>query len=513
MKYIKNLSIIIIAIFFSSFILTSCKNTTLETNKTETTISNETETKETIKEYVTNNDVFVIDENSDKPKPNNGYPTNTPPGFVNPDGSIPGVPKNGGPAPVEKPETYTAVHTYDKSDTISNLKIESTGKDENAILVNNKSNLIINKFNIKRINSNSTGGDLASFYGVGAAALSLNGNLFMTDGRIETDSEGGAGVFAFENGIANLTDVNITTRKNTSGGIHVAGGGTLSAKNVNATTDGDSSAAIRSDRGGGKMVVNGGNYITNGVGSPAIYCTADITVDNAKLNSNNSEGICIEGKNTTTLNNVDLTSNMHDDEQNDNTWSIIVYQSMSGDSEIGKGIFNMNGGSIKSSNGGIFYTTNTESEFNINGVDIKQAEDSEFLLQVTGNTNKRGWGSAGKNGAKCTFNATNQVLEGDIICDSISTLDLNLKGATMFTGNLIMNDKFTGGVTGDGYVNVNMEENSMWIISQDMKINKLIYKGEIVDDAYQIVPVYDTQGNLLIDGISGLKITVDELEE
>ena len=46
-----------------------------------------------------------------------------------------------------------------------------------------------------------------------------------------------------------------------------------------------------------------------------------------------------------------------------------------------------------------------------------------------------------------------------------------------------------------------------------MKINKLTYKGEIVDDAYQIVPVYDTKGNLLIDGISGLKITVDELDE
>ena len=502
----KFLNIILVTLLISTMVLTSC-------GKNNTSSNNNGTQEETIKEFVTNNDVFVIDENSDKPRPNNGYPTNTPPGFVNPDGSIPGAPKDGGPGPVEKPESYTAVHTYDTSDTISNLKIESTGKDENAVLVDNKANLILNKFDIKRINDNSTGGDIASFYGVGAAALSLDGNLYMNSGKIETDSEGGAGVFALENGIANLTDVNITTKKNTSGGIHVAGGGTLSAKNVNATTEGNSSAAIRSDRGGGKMVVTGGTFTTNGIGSPAIYCTADITVDNAKLVANNSEGICIEGKNSTTLNNVDLASSMHDDEQNDNTWSIIIYQSMSGDSEVGKGIFNMNGGSIKSSNGGIFYTTNTESEFNINGVDIRQSEDSEFLLQVTGNTNKRGWGNAGKNGAKCTFNATNQILEGDIICDSISTLDLNLKGATMLTGNLIMNDKFTGGVTGDGYVNVNMEENSMWIISQDMKINKLTYKGEIVDDAYQIVPVYDTQGNLLIDGISGLKITVNEFEE
>ena len=512
MKNKINISTLLAVLLFCSLLFTSCNNKTATSNANE---SNKLiETSETIKEFITNNDVFVLDENSDKPKPNNAYPSNTPPGFVNPDGSIPGVPKApGGMGPQEKPESYNAVETYDVSDTISSLKVESTAKDENAILVDNKANLILNKFDIKRISDNSTGGDLASFYGVGAAALTINGNLYMDNGKIETDSNGGAGVFAYDKGIANLTDVTINTKKDTSGAIHVAGGGTLSAKNVTATTDGNSSAAIRSDRGGGRMVINGGTYTTNGVGSPALYCTADITVDNAKLISNNSEGICIEGKNTTTLNNVDLTSSMHDDDQNDNTWSIIVYQSMSGDSEVGKGVFTMNGGTIKSTSGGIFYTTNTESEFNLNGVDIKKSDDSEFLLQVTGNTNKRGWGSAGKNGAKCTFNAINQVLEGDIIVDSISSLDLNLQGAAILTGNIIMNDKFTGGVTGDGYVNVNMAENTSWIISQDMKINKLTYKGEIVDDAYQIVPIYDTQGNLLIDGISGLKITVDEFEE
>ena len=219
----KFLNIILVTLLISTMILTSC-------GKNSTSSNNNGTQEETIKEFVTNNDVFVIDENSDKPKPNNGYPTNTPPGFVNPDGSIPGAPKGGGPGgpgAQQKPESYTAVHTYDKSDTISNLKVESNGKDENAVLVDNKANIILNKFDIKRISDNSTGGDLASFYGVGAAALSLDGNLYMNSGKIETDSEGGAGVFALENGIANLTDVNITTKKNTSGGIHVAGGGTL----------------------------------------------------------------------------------------------------------------------------------------------------------------------------------------------------------------------------------------------------------------------------------------------
>ena len=501
MKKYKKLSLFLIMILSLVNILISC-------NKKSEVIETTTETTETVKEYITSNDMFIIDENSDKPKPN-GMPTSIPPGFKNP-GEINNPPTNN---MMTKPESYTAVNTYEENESVNKLRVESTGKDESAVLVTNGATMISNNINIKRTSENSTGGDLASFYGVGAAALTIDGNLFLSNGDITTDAAGGAGVFAYDKGVANLENITIHTNKDTSGTIHVAGGGAISAKNLTALTEGNSSAAIRSDRGGGKINVTGGTYETNGVGSPAIYCTADITANNAKLIANNSEGICIEGLNQTTLNNVTLTSNMHDDTQNDTTWSVIVYQSMSGDSEIGKGVFNMNGGSIDSKNGGIFYTTNTESEFNLNSVVIKSSEDSEFLLQVTGNNNKRGWGKTGENGAKCVFNANNQLLNGNIIVDSISTLNLNLTGATLYTGDLIYNNQYAGTDNGKGYVDVSISDDSVWIISQDTVLNNIVYKGKIVDDAEQIVPIYDTKGNLLIDGISGLKVTVNSLEE
>lgn len=74
------------------------------------------------------------------------------------------------------------------------------------------------------------------------------------------------------------------------------GGGNMIASNLTITTSGISSAAIRSDRGGGTVSIDGGTYTTNGQGSPAIYSTASITVNNAKLVSNASEGIVIEEK-------------------------------------------------------------------------------------------------------------------------------------------------------------------------------------------------------------------------
>ena len=78
-----------------------------------------------------------------------------------------------------------------------------------------------------------------------------------------------------------ITNSTISTEQNTSGGIHVAGGGKLYAANLTVNTNGGSAAAIRSDRGSGTMIVDGGSYTSNGSGSPAVYVTADITIHNA----------------------------------------------------------------------------------------------------------------------------------------------------------------------------------------------------------------------------------------
>lgn len=199
------------------------------------------------------------------------------------------------------------------------------------------------------------------------------------------DTNGGAGVFSYNKGVTYVSDTTITTKQDTSGDIHVAGGGTLYACDVTATTNGQSAAAIRSDRGGGTMVVDGGTYTSNGTGSPAVYSTADIAVNNAKLIANGSEAVCIEGLNSLRLFDTSLTGNMSDDSQNDCTWNVILYQSMSGDSQEGNSTFEMNGGTLTAKNGGMFYTINTESTITLSNVNIKYADDNDFFLRCTGN--------------------------------------------------------------------------------------------------------------------------------
>ena len=404
-------------------------------------------------------------------------------------------------------DSYDAANEYSSDETVSDTSLESTGTDENAALVSNGAEVTFNNDVISRTSSDSQGGDNSSFYGVGAAVLATDGTAYVKDSTVTTDSKGGAGLFAYGDGTVCAADTNITTQQDTSGGIHAAGGGTLYAWGLNVETNGESSAAIRSDRGGGKMVVDGGTYTSNGVGSPAVYCTADIAVNNAELTANGSEAVCIEGLNSLRLYNSNLTGNMSDDDQNDTTWTVILYQSMSGDSEVGNSTFQMDGGTITSQNGGLFYTTNTECTIALKDVDITYNDDSEFFLQCTGNNNQRGWGQSGANGSDCSFTADSQDMKGNVIWDSISDLDFYMTNGSTLEGAFV-NDETYAGNGGDGYCNVVIDKESTWTVTGDSTITSLSNAGTITDADGKTVSIVGTDGTTYAEGDSDYTITV-----
>lgn len=425
-------------------------------------------------------------------------------------GNAPGGGAPGGSAS-SQPESYNAVTEYTEDTEVSDETFSSTGSDENAVLVSNGSNVTLKDITLDRTSSDSTGGDSSSFYGVGAGLLVTDGTVTIDNATITTDSAGGAGIFSYGNGNVTVSDSTITTRQDTSGGIHVAGGGTLTAKNLTVTTNGESSAAIRSDRGGGTMTVDGGSYTSNGTGSPAVYCTADISISNAALTANGSEAVCIEGLNSLKLTDCDLTGNIPENEQNDCNWTVILYQSMSGDSEVGNSNFSMTGGSLTSKNGGMFYTTNTESTFYLSGVDLSYSDSNDFLLKCTGNSNARGWGSSGANGADCEFTTDAQTMAGKIIWDSISQLDVSLKNKSTWTGSFVQ-DESNAGNGGDGYADLTVDSSSTWIVDGDSTLSSLTCKGTITDADGNTVTVKSTDGTTYVEGTSSYTITVNSYE-
>ncbi len=309
-----------------------------------------------------------------------------------------------------------------------------------------------------------------------AAVLVKDGsNTTITGGDITSDAKGSNGVFSYggnggQNGSSGdgttvtISDTKIVTTGDGSGGIMTTGGGVTKASNLDITTSGQSSAAIRTDRGGGSVTVDGGTYTSNGLGSPAIYSTADISVSNATLTSNLSEGVCIEGLNSIKLENCDLTAN--NTKQNGNATfldTIMIYQSMSGDANSGTSSFSMSGGSITSKSGHVFHVTNTDAVITLNNVTIKNEDSNNILLSVCAD----GW-SGGSNIA--TLDATSQKLSGLVKVGNDSTLTMNLSSNSNFEGTIDGNISNASGIrvsTEVGNVSVTLDDTSTWTLTAD----------------------------------------------
>ena len=201
----------------------------------------------------------------------------------------------------------------------------------------------------------SDSGDEADFYGDNAAIFATNGGtLNLADMVIETNGTHANGVFSYGSGtVVNISDSEITTEADNSGGIQTTGGGTTNAVNLTVQTAGNSSAAIRSDRGGGTVSAEGGSYTSTGYNSPAVYSTAAISVSDAALTAENSEALVIEGQNSISLTDCEVKGCMSDDKGSSsaiNVHNVMIYQSMSGDAEVGEASFKMEGGSLTSGN-------------------------------------------------------------------------------------------------------------------------------------------------------------------
>jgi len=124
---------------------------------------------------------------------------------------------------------------------------------------------------------------------------------------------------------------------------------------------------------------------------------------------------------------------------------------MSGDAEVGKSYFTMEGGSLTSSNGDMIYVTNTSCEVRLTNVAI--VPYNGVFLKVVGNDARTGWGVVGKNGGQCVFTADHQDIAGDIIVDKISTLDFSLTSGSTLRGTI--NNANSG-----GSVTVHIDETS-----------------------------------------------------
>ena len=485
----KLLAILLAAVLV--FSLAACSGTSIENTDTQTD-SGSTQTAEA--------DITDADTETAELSASDGTAPGEPPdGTGGPDGTPPdgngggpgGAPGGNSSADID----YTGAVEISSAETQEGQTYASTTADESALLISTADDVTVTNPTVTKT-GDSDGGDNCNFYGLNAAVLVKDGSTTtITGGTITSDASGANGVFCYggnggQNGASGdgttliIRDTVIRTTGSGSGGIMTTGGGITYAYDLDVETSGQSSAAIRTDRGGGTVYVDGGSYTSNGLGSPAIYSTAEIHVANATLVSNLSEGVCIEGVNSIELTDCDLTANNTKCNGNATFYdSIMIYQSMSGDADSGTSSFTMTGGSLTSKNGHVFHVTNTNAIITLENVTITNEDSDNILLSVCAD----GW-SGGSNTA--TLNAIKQALKGVIKVGSDSTLTLNLTEDSTFEGSIdgsITNASGNTVSTEVGTVSVTLDGSSTWTLIGDSYITA--FSGDaanIISNGYTV---------------------------
>ena len=342
------------------------------------------------------------------------------------------------------------------SKSIKSQKITSGDKDKSAVLSKNGGKISLDKCTITK-SGDSTSVDSSNFYALNAAVAAQSGStVTVSGGTISTDAEGSNAVFATgENSKITVKNTTIHTKGNSSRGLDATYGGTVTASKVKITTEGAHCAPLATDRGGGTIKASSSKLYASGDGSPCIYSTGDITAVNCTGKATGSQIAVVEGKNSITLSKCTLTGAGKD--------GVMLYQSTSGDAEVGTAVFTSRSSTLETTSGGpMFYITNTDAVINLKNT--KLVFDSGVLLKASGN-NTNNWGTPGKNGGNVTLNASAQKLAGDILCDEISSVKINLSSKSEFTGSVDTEN------TGD--VSVTLDKSSVWNVTADSYVTDL----------------------------------------
>ncbi|MBQ8120524.1 MAG: hypothetical protein IJ172_07100 [Ruminococcus sp.] len=314
----------------------------------------------------------------------------------------------------------------------------SSGTDRNAFLVINGGSLKISNAKIVKTGDASTNdskhssdvSDDYNFYGINSVILVVGeeSSAQISDCIITSDCSGANAVFSTAGANVNVNNVQITTTGNSSRGVYATYDGTINADHVDITTRGAHCAPIATDRGGGHVTVTNSKVQCSGDGSPCIYSTGEIKVENVVGVSTGAQAAVIEGKNSITMTSCDFTVSGGNN-------GVMLYQSMSGDASDKDATSNcstltMTGTTIRNStDGAMFYITNTTSVINLEGGNTLECKNGDLVNAATGR-----WGKDGSNGGKLTLNIKGDKVSDSVTADDISSVAVNVLDGGEFNG-------------------------------------------------------------------------------
>lgn len=385
-----------------------------------------------------------------------------------------GMPRQGMPGGMNQSNpsiAATASNAVNNTASLASKTLTSEKSDESVVRVIKGGNLTAEDLVIKKVGGDTSSGEESNFYGLNAAFAAESGTSSdLKNSSVFTSADGANAVFAFgKDAKINIYNVKIETQQNSSRGLDATYGGMITAKDIIISTAGAHCAALATDRGEGTVAVVNCSATTRGEGSPGIYSTGTISADNSSFYASGSEAAVIEGKNSIHLSRCMLTGLKK--------CGIMLYQSFSGDAGVGTSVLTMKDSKLKAAEGPLFYSTNTQTEVSLENDTL--IGNAGVLLRAEGNQR---WGQQGKNGAQVTLNSKNQVLNGTVSADSISSVNLNFEQGTIFTGAINSDNKAK-------QVNLTLAKGCKWVMTSDSYIQTLTVVGLSLEDAMKEIQI------------------------
>ena len=371
---------------------------------------------------------------------------------------------------------------------ISNVEINTNSKGSNGIFVTNAETTVDNTSSSGE--AQGEGGQPPEAMGNGSGQGSGDGGQPPEMPSGEGSGEGGQAPDGNGGGQpgqstvegtteATIKNVKITTHSDKSRGLDATYNGKITAENVIINTDGQSCAALATDRGEGEVHIKNSDINTgvskdSGRGSPLIYSTGNITAENTKGTAYVSQIACIEGKNSIELTDCELTGyaegNRKDGDAYVDLGGVFIYQSMSGDADVGTSLFTAKNSKLTIASDSsvykdapMFHVTNTACVITLENTELSFG--SGTFLEIAGQNQ---WGTTGSNGGVAELNTDNEKIDGNVIVDSISSLTWTMK-----------NTEFKGAINSTGNTTVKVADASKWTLTGDSSVSSLELSGEI----------------------------------
>lgn len=364
-----------------------------------------------------------------------------------------------------------------------NEVITKIRSNESIFVVDDGGNLEIT--NSRLTSSGSATKEEESLYnGLNAGILAQKGSrINIKNSVITTSGKGASAVFSSgENSVIDIDNIIIKTKGRCSHGLNAAYRGTVMAHDIAVNTEGKSSSPIATYMENGIINVENSSGTSQGENSPCIYSRGNVVITDSNFKAERAEAAVVDGS-SIVINNTSLKGNKKN--------GVMLFQRKEKNEDIGKCIFTSSLGSITAGNGAMFYVTNTEAIVNLFNTRLNLSMENILI-----NAKKDKWGVRGCNGGILTLLGNHQTLKGDILCDELSSVHLNLTDYTYYTG--IIDFKNTG------KVGINLDSTSVWTLTGTSHIDYLINENRdlknIIDNGYNIFYNMKNEKNSWLNG-------------